>query len=88
MAIFMTAIPGADHAARTESRTLSTSPLSSLLSAASERTEASTCAVAAPVNVLGVQSRSEVGWIVSEAVWVVSPGFADPFVGCDAAEGL
>ena len=37
---------------------------------------------------LGVQSRSEVGRIVSEAIWLISPGFADRFVGCEAAQGL
>ena len=34
---------------------------------------------------LGVQSRCEVGRIVSEAIWLVCPGLADSFVGCEAA---
>lgn len=37
---------------------------------------------------LGVQSRSEVGWIVPEPVRVVSPGSADVFVGSETAKGL
>jgi hypothetical protein len=30
---------------------------------------------------LGVQSRSEVEWIVSESAWLACPGFADVFIG-------
>jgi diadenosine tetraphosphate (Ap4A) HIT family hydrolase len=30
---------------------------------------------------LGVQSRSEVGWIASEAVWLICPSLTDRFVG-------
>jgi len=30
---------------------------------------------------LGVQSRSEVGWIASEAVWLICPRLTDRFVG-------
>lgn len=33
---------------------------------------------------LGVQSRGEVGWIASEAVWLVSPSLADGFEGREA----
>jgi type I restriction enzyme, S subunit len=34
---------------------------------------------------LGVRSRCEVGWIVPESVWLVSPGIADVFVGREAS---
>jgi len=37
---------------------------------------------------LGVQSRREVGWIVSESVWLVCRCFADGFVGGEASKGL
>jgi hypothetical protein len=37
---------------------------------------------------LGVQSRSEVGRIVSEAIWLVCPSIADAFVGSETSEGL
>ena len=30
---------------------------------------------------LGVQSRSEVGWIASEAVWLICPRLTDRLVG-------
>src|SRR4051794_32851143 len=37
---------------------------------------------------LGVQSRSEVGWIVSESPWLVCPSFADVLVGSEPPQGL
>src|SRR5450631_3141674 len=40
------------------------------------------------VGGLGVQSRGEVGWIVSEASRVVCPRVADAFVGRETSEGL
>jgi len=36
---------------------------------------------AASLPCLGVQSRSEVGWIASEAVWLICPRLTDRFVG-------
>jgi hypothetical protein len=35
--------------------------------------------------ILGVQSRGEVGWIVSEAAWIVCPGSAGRLVWREAA---
>ena len=40
------------------------------------------------VLALGVQSRNEVGWIVSEASRVVGPRVADAFVGREPSKGL
>ena len=37
---------------------------------------------------LGVQSRSEVGWIVSESPRLVCPSFADVLVGSEPPQGL
>ena len=37
---------------------------------------------------LGVQSRSEVGWIVSESPGLVCPSFADVLVGREAPQRL
>ena len=37
---------------------------------------------------LGVQSRSEVGWIVSESPGLVCPSFADVLVGSEPPRGL
>jgi hypothetical protein len=37
---------------------------------------------------LGVQSRSEVGWIVSESAGLVCPSFADVLVGSEPPQGL
>ena len=37
---------------------------------------------------LGVQSRSEVGWIVSELPRLVCPSFADVLVGSEPPQGL
>jgi hypothetical protein len=37
---------------------------------------------------LGVQSRSEVGWIVSESDGLFRPDFADMLVGSEATECL
>jgi hypothetical protein len=34
---------------------------------------------------LGVQSRGQVDGIEPEAIWLVCPGLADGFVGCEAA---
>ena len=36
---------------------------------------------------LGVQSRSEVGWIVSESPRLVCPSFADVLVGSEPPSG-
>jgi len=36
-------------------------------------------------NPLVVQSRSEMGWIIPEAIWLVCPCLADHFVGRQAA---
>jgi len=33
------------------------------------------------LNTLAVQSRSEVGWIASEAVWLICPRLTDRLVG-------
>src|SRR6516162_5234637 len=43
---------------------------------------------ATPTSALGVQSRSEVGWIVSESVGLVCPSFADMLVGSEPPQGL
>src|SRR4029077_21122380 len=40
------------------------------------------------VSLLGVQSRSEVGWIVSESPRLVCPSFADVLVGSEPLQGL
>jgi DNA invertase Pin-like site-specific DNA recombinase len=39
-------------------------------------------------GIASLRGLAEVGWIVSEAVRLVSPCFADGFVGCEAPEGL
>ena len=39
-------------------------------------------------RILGVQSRSEVGWIVSESPRLVCPSFADVLVGSEPPQGL
>jgi len=39
-------------------------------------------------DMLAVQSRCEVGWIVSESAGLVCPDFADVLVGCEAAKGF
>ena len=40
------------------------------------------------VEALGVQSRGQMVWVLSEAVWLEGPCFADSFVGCEACESL